>query len=371
MSAVGIAKIEEIKKRVRLCDYLCVAELFLQDNFLLTRPLEFNDIKPRLLGHWGTCHGINVAYANLKGHFGNDPEFSFVLGPGHGFPALQANLWLDGELSKIDPKATLDKNGIEYLCKNYGDIGGFWFDGMWDKKDSDWEEDALYGLIRKWQPNAIIINNTGLSKLGELGHIELDSVTFERGKPKPINLSTSPKYIASEMCQVFCDHWGYAKNDFNYKSVAEIIETLAVCRRYRSNFLLNIGPMADGSLRTIDRGMLEIVGKWVEINKEAIYKPLPTQITVDNKPKDFILQDGNIYYLFVHDLKMVADTNVALVSNLDLEEHFLFDKTIKAVHWIDNNESLDFTQKNGKATIYAKPFLYGESQVVRIAKIFT
>ena len=263
------------------------------------------------------------------------------------------------------------RNSVEILCKNYGDIGGFWFDGMWDKKDSDWEEDALYGLIRKWQPNAIIINNTGLSKLGELGHIELDSVTFERGKPKPINLSTSPKYIASEMCQVFCDHWGYAKNDFNYKSVAEIIETLAVCRRYRSNFLLNIGPMADGSLRTIDRGMLEIVGKWVEINKEAIYKPLPTQITVDNKPKDFILQDGNIYYLFVHDLKMVADTNVALVSNLDLEEHFLFDKTIKAVHWIDNNESLDFTQKNGKATIYAKPFLYGESQVVRIAKIFT
>lgn len=125
MSAVGIAKIEEIKKRVRLCDYLCVAELFLQDNFLLTRPLEFNDIKPRLLGHWGTCHGINVAYANLKGRFGNDPEFSFVLGPGHGFPALQANLWLDGELSKIDPKATLDKNGIEYLCKNFSWPDGF------------------------------------------------------------------------------------------------------------------------------------------------------------------------------------------------------------------------------------------------------
>ena len=125
MSAVGIAKIEGIKKRIRLCDYLCVAELFLQDNFLLTRPLTFDDIKPRLLGHWGTCHGINVAYANLKNHFENDPEFSFVLGPGHGFPALQANLFLDGELSKIDPKATLDMSGIEYLCKKFSWPDGF------------------------------------------------------------------------------------------------------------------------------------------------------------------------------------------------------------------------------------------------------
>lgn len=45
----------------------------------------------------------------------------------------------------------------------------------------------------------MIINNTGLQERGKLGHIELDSVTFERGKPQPINLSDSPKYIASEM----------------------------------------------------------------------------------------------------------------------------------------------------------------------------
>ena len=135
--------------------------------------------------------------------------------------------------------------------------------------------------------------------------------------------------------------------------------------------MLNIGPMADGSLRTIDKGMLELVGEWVKINNEAVYKPLPTQIVINNKPKDFILQDGNNYYLFVHDLKMVADPNVALTSNLDLEEHFLFDQTIKEVQWIDNNQSLDFIQEDGKVSIYATPFQYGESQVVRIAKIFT
>lgn len=125
MSAVGIAEIDKIKKRIRLCDYLCVAQLFLQDNFLLTQELRFEDIKPRLLGHWGTCHGINVAYANLKAHFIDDDDFSFILGPGHGFPALQANLWLDGELAKVDSKATVNEAGLEYLCRNFSWPDGF------------------------------------------------------------------------------------------------------------------------------------------------------------------------------------------------------------------------------------------------------
>ncbi|MBR3329060.1 hypothetical protein IKG29_00825 [Candidatus Saccharibacteria bacterium] len=125
MSAVGIAEIEKIKQRIRICDYLCVAQLFLQDNFLLEKPLEFNDIKPRLLGHWGTCHGINVAYANLKNHFQKNQNFTFILGPGHGFPALQANLLIDGELLKVDKNATLDKSGIEYICRQFSWPDGF------------------------------------------------------------------------------------------------------------------------------------------------------------------------------------------------------------------------------------------------------
>ena len=125
MSSVGIADVITIKNRIRLCDYLCVAQLYLQDNFLLDKELSFDDIKPRLLGHWGTCHGINVAYANLKMKFLGDPNFSFVLGPGHGFPALQANLWLDGELAKVDPKASINEEGLNYICRNFSWPDGF------------------------------------------------------------------------------------------------------------------------------------------------------------------------------------------------------------------------------------------------------
>lgn len=128
MSGLGnssIEAIEKIKARIRACDYLSVAQLFLKDNFLLTRPLKTTDIKPRLLGHWGTCHGINVAYANLKAFYAGDPNFSFVLGPGHGFPALQANIFLDKKLLEVDSRATLDEAGIAYICRHFSWPDGF------------------------------------------------------------------------------------------------------------------------------------------------------------------------------------------------------------------------------------------------------
>lgn len=125
MQSVGALEIERLRRRIRACDYLSVAQLYLKDNFLLTRPLTKDDIKPRLLGHWGTCHGINVAYANMKYHFRNNSNFSFVLGPGHGFPALQANLFLDGELAKVDEKASVNMAGIEYICRSFSWPDGF------------------------------------------------------------------------------------------------------------------------------------------------------------------------------------------------------------------------------------------------------
>lgn len=121
----SVSTLEKINRRVRACDYLCVAQLFLKSNFLLERPLSKDDVKPRLLGHWGTCHGINVAYANLRYATKNNPNFSFILGPGHGFPALQANLFYDGELLKVDKKATKDAAGLAYICKNFSWPDGF------------------------------------------------------------------------------------------------------------------------------------------------------------------------------------------------------------------------------------------------------
>ncbi len=114
--------VRDIEKRIRFCNYLSVAQVFLQDNILLNRPLNFSDIKPRLLGHWGSCPGINIAYANVKARY---PHMQFILGPGHGFPALQANLFYDGDLADIYPEATPNLHGLEYLCKHFSWPYGF------------------------------------------------------------------------------------------------------------------------------------------------------------------------------------------------------------------------------------------------------
>ncbi len=261
------------------------------------------------------------------------------------------------------------RSSVEILCKNYGKIGGLWFDGMWNKPNADWEEDALYCLIRKYQPEAMIINNTGLSALGALGHKELDSVTFERGKPRQINLEGSPKYIASEMCEVFGVHWGYAKEDLNYKAPARMIEELAECRRFGSNMLMNVGLMGEGGIRSMDAAILEIVGEWVRFYDEALRSPRPVDIEIEGKKDDFILKDGKNYYLFCYHLPMQADPNVAKFGNADYEDRFMLSERIRTVNWLDNGEKVEFTQNKDHVTVRTVPFRYGRDLVVRVAKI--
>ena len=123
--------LENIKKFIRAANYLTVSQIFLQDNFLLERELKFNDIKPRLLGHWGSCPGVNHIYAHLL-NIQKQLDFAksglktaFMLGPGHAFPALQANLFLEETLSKIDKNAVRNSQGIAYISKNFSWPGGF------------------------------------------------------------------------------------------------------------------------------------------------------------------------------------------------------------------------------------------------------
>lgn len=113
-------------KYLRAANYLTVAQIFLQDNFLLERPLIFEDIKPRLLGHWGSGPGVNLAYMHLSRLIKvKNQEMMFVLGPGHAFPALQANLFLENSLAKFYPEATQTYDGIGYLCRNFSWPYGF------------------------------------------------------------------------------------------------------------------------------------------------------------------------------------------------------------------------------------------------------
>ncbi len=246
---------------------------------------------------------------------------------------------------------------VEILCKNYGKIGGFWFDGMWSKPDEDWQEDRLYGMIRKYQPETMIINNTGLSELGKVGHPEIDSVTFERGNPAYVD--NSDKHRAGEMCQVLNDHWGYAKEDVNYKSTSELIENLVDCRKYNCNFLLNTGLRGDGSVNPMDACMLAQIGKWVKKNKGFIYGVRACEITAEGA--DILRGDDGAYYAVIKEVSMSSDPNVQRgVASKSVRVH----AEIKNVRWLDNGKRV----KSKKGEFPVQCFAYGESGSVRVAK---
>ena len=260
------------------------------------------------------------------------------------------------------------RKSVEVLCTNYGKIGGLWFDGNWSKPGADWKEDALYATIRKHQPEAIIVNNTGLSAQGAVGNPEIDSVTFEQGRPTPMKRDGMPKYIAAEMCHTLNDHWGIGELDFNYQSPKSIIESLCACRKVGANYLLNIGPTAQGGVDPMQRELMRILGKWMELYGEAVYEGKPYGATTQNA-KNFVLQGDGYLYFFVHDLGRKGNVNVT--KDGKYSGYIAFNRVpdaIESIEWMDNGEKLDFVQNNDAVFMNATGFPYGMSACVRVAR---
>ncbi|TDU31666.1 xylulose-5-phosphate/fructose-6-phosphate phosphoketolase [Panacagrimonas perspica] len=109
----------------RAANYLSVGQIYLLDNPLLERPIWRDDIKPRLLGHWGTTPGLNFVYAHLNRVIRQrDANLIFMAGPGHGGPAVVANAWLEGTYSEIYPAVTQDAQGVRRLFRQFSFPGG-------------------------------------------------------------------------------------------------------------------------------------------------------------------------------------------------------------------------------------------------------
>ncbi len=109
----------------RAANYLSVGQIYLLDNPLLRRPLTRDDVKPRLLGHWGTTPGLNFLYAHLNRVIGERGQPTIYLtGPGHGGPGLVANAYLDGTYTEYYPDITSDAEGLRRLFRQFSFPGG-------------------------------------------------------------------------------------------------------------------------------------------------------------------------------------------------------------------------------------------------------
>jgi alpha-L-fucosidase len=156
------------------------------------------------------------------------------------------------------------------LLTNYGEIGGIWFDGMWDKSDAKWRLDETYALIHKLQPGALIGSNHHKAPFpGE------DFQMFERDLPGEntmgFNQTEAISDLPLEMCETMNGSWGYNLKDRHFKSTQELIRTMVKAAGFGANFLLNNGPMPNGKLQPENIDTLKAIGKWLEKYGETYY----------------------------------------------------------------------------------------------------
>jgi xylulose-5-phosphate/fructose-6-phosphate phosphoketolase len=109
----------------RAANYLSVGQIYLMDNALLRRPLAADDVKPRLLGHWGTTPGLNLVYAHANRAIRRRGlNACYVMGPGHGGPGPNACAWLEGTYTERYPSIGQDEEGIHKLFRQFSFPGG-------------------------------------------------------------------------------------------------------------------------------------------------------------------------------------------------------------------------------------------------------
>lgn len=124
-AVLSAAALSRIDRYWRAANFLTVGQIYLLDNPLLRQPLTVAHLKPRLLGHWGTSPGLSFIYAHLNRLIvEHDANLIFLVGPGHGGPAIVANVYLEGTYSEVYPDISHDEAGLRRLIRQFSTPGG-------------------------------------------------------------------------------------------------------------------------------------------------------------------------------------------------------------------------------------------------------
>ncbi len=163
------------------------------------------------------------------------------------------------------------KNELKELVQNYGDIGVLWFDGEWEETWTNEDGKDLYNYVRNLEPHIIINNRVDVGRSGMEGMTKQGEYAGDFGTPEQEIPATGLPGEDWETCMTMNDHWGYNKHDDNWKSVPDLLHNLADIASKGGNFLLNVGPKADGTFPEESVIRLHEIGNWMKTNGEAIY----------------------------------------------------------------------------------------------------
>lgn len=163
------------------------------------------------------------------------------------------------------------KAQLKELLTGYGDIGVLWFDGEWE---DTWTHDQgidLYNYVRGLQPDIIVNNRVDTGRSGTVGMSTNAEPVGDFGTPEQQIPGTGLPGVDWESCMTMNDSWGYKVDDHNWKSSETLIRNLVDCASKGGNYLLNVGPTAEGLIPPESVERLKAMGAWLKGYGEAIY----------------------------------------------------------------------------------------------------
>lgn len=225
---------------------------------------------------------------------------------------------------------------VRELCTNYGEIGGLWFDGWWDRPDADWGHDELYRMIHELQPRALVGNNHHRAPFpGE------DFQMFEQDLPGENSAGFNQAEVSDlprETCRTINNSWGFNARDTAHRPVPELIRYLVQAAGRDANLLLNTGPLPDGRIIPEHRERFLAMGAWLKKYGESIYgtrggpvQPQPWGVTTHRNSR-----------VYAHVLHWPEDNRLTLPG---------FSAPVKAARSFQGKR-LEFQQSDSATTIH-------------------
>lgn len=172
--------------------------------------------------------------------------------------------------ANFDRYVTYMKEQLKELLNNYGDIGVLWFDGEWEGTWTHERGQDLYEFVRKQQPAILVNNRVDKGREGMQGNTR-EGFTGDFGTPEQEIPATGIPGVDWESCMTMNGNWGYNKNDNNWKSAEDLVQKLIDIASKGGNFLLNVGPTAEGVFPQPSIDRLQAMGEWMKVNGESIY----------------------------------------------------------------------------------------------------
>jgi alpha-L-fucosidase len=163
------------------------------------------------------------------------------------------------------------KGELKELVQKYGPLGILWFDGEWVK---DWSREMgwnMYDYCLSLQPDIIVNNRVGNGRQGMRGLSKTNEFAGDYGTPEQEIPARGLPGVDWETCMTMNDTWGYKSYDNNWKSSEDLLHKLVDIASKGGNFLLNVGPTAEGLIPAPSVERLAAIGKWMKVNSESIY----------------------------------------------------------------------------------------------------